>query len=299
MKFVFLHAPILGALVCFTAMTSPAQSWDAARVAAGWAKQDKDDSFTFYDARDRSLHTWARDGGEMRVISLAKLEAAPERWVIDPRNNAWVAHGSTLSHVDSGGRILTTVKLPAEVGDVCWDARGFVLSYRTAEPYLEKRDYKNADVIWSSGAKPGKREGMALAVRRPVLTDDLGHVLMAEGRTLNLSTLDGGSGRKIAETDLKLGGQRAPVLEGAYMDRGPLAIWPGKGVVFAALKALQVPAAQRGALQGLVLARLDAQQNSLEFLPTGLDEDHMLVGVLDADAVFANPRGGLMLVRVR
>ncbi|MBK8789837.1 MAG: hypothetical protein IPO28_06600 [Holophagaceae bacterium] len=82
-------------------------------------------------------------------------------------------------------------------------------------------------------------------------------------------------------------------------DRGPLAIWPGKGVVFAAVRAAQIAVQLRGTLQGLALARLDFAQSRLEFLPTGLDESHLLVGVLDADAVFVNPRGGLMLVRVK
>lgn len=299
MKSLFLQVSLLGAMVFIPFAIGSAQGWEAPRMAAGWAKQDKDDSFTFYDAGARILRTWTQDAGELRAVPLLKLEAAPERWVIDPRNNAWVAHGTALSHVDATGRVLTTVKLPAEVGDVCWDPKGFVLSYRTPEPYLEKRDYKNADVIWSFGPKPGKREGMALAVRRPVLTDDAGHVVLADGRSLDLITLDETSGRMVRLTNLTLAGSPAPPLEGDAADRGPLALWPGKGVVFAALKASQLPAAQRGAFRGLVLARLDPQQGTLEFLPTGLAEDHLLVGVLDSDAVFANPRGGLLLVRVK
>jgi hypothetical protein len=130
--------------------------------------------------------------------------------------------------------------------------------------------------------------------------DDSGKILMADGHSLNLSILDGESGRKLSETTFRLpGGQPAPLLEGPVLERDALAIWPGKGVVFAVVKASQIPAALRETFQGLVLARLDLAQSRLEFIPTGLDEGHLLVGVLDADAVFVSPRGGLMLVKVK
>ncbi len=299
MKSSRICAFLLCALAWTLSMPVSAQAWDAAGRASSWAKQDKDDSFTFYDAQGRFLHTWVRDGGLMRSISLAKLEVEPDRWVVDPRNNAWVAHGTTLTLVDRSGRLTTSVKLPAEVGDVCWDAKGFVISYRTVEPYLEKRDFKGTEVLWSFGAKPPKREGSAPVNRRPIVSDDSGNVLLADGNNLNLSILDGATGRKLSETNLTLGGTPAPALEGNAAERGPLALWPGKSVAFAAVPAAQVPASQRGTLQGLALARLDLAQSRLEFLPTGLDESYLLVGVLDADAVFAGPKGGLMLVKIK
>lgn len=294
-----LRASLLGALLCFTPAAGWSQAWDAATRAVGWAKQDKDDSFTFYDPSERSLRTWIRDGGLMASVSLAKLDDPPARWAPDPRGYAWVAHGTTLTQVEPGGRTITSARLPAEVGDLCWSTKGIVLSYRSPEPYLEMRDFKTGAVLWSFGAKPSKGEEPTPRNLRPVLTDDAGNVLMADGPSLNLSLLDGTSGRKVSESNLTLAGARAPSLEGATLERGPLALWPGKGVVFAALKASQVPGAHRGSLQGLVLARLDLGLSTLEFLPTGLDEHHTLVGVLDSDAVFASPRGGLMLVRVK
>ena len=294
-----IRASILGALLCFTPVLGQAQAWDAATRAIGWAKQDKDDSFTFYDPQERALRTWARDGGLLRTIPLGKLEAPPERWVVDPRGNAWVAHGTTLTLVDRGGRLVTSTRIPAEVGDLCWDTRGFVLSYRTAEPFLEMRDFKTAAVLWSFGAKPAKGDGPAPTHRRPVLTDDAGNVILADGASLSLSILDGASGRKLSESALAFNGGRAPALEGPAVDRGPLALWPGRGVVFAALRTAQVPAAHRGTLQGAVLARIDLVNLALAFLPTGLDEAHALVGVLDSDAVFVSPKGGLMLVPIK
>jgi hypothetical protein len=274
-----------------------AQSWDAATKATSWAKQDKDDSFTFHDPGARELHTWMRDGGVTGSIPLLKLEGAPERWLVDPRNTAWVAQGTTLTQLDQSGRILTTVKLPAEVGDLCWDVKGFVLSYRTPEAYLEKRDYKG-NLLWSFG--PRGQKGSSSQYRRPVVTDDQGLVAMADGPSLNLSVLDGESGKKVRETALLLGsGQPAPALEGSPTDRGPIVTWPGKSIVLAALKATQIPAAHRDAIQGLALARVDLLKSRVEFLPTGLDETHILIGVLEGDAVFVSPKGGLLLVKLK
>lgn len=295
-----IRVALLSLLLGLSAMILTAQSWDAATQARGWAKQDKDDSFTFYDPAAKLLQTWTRDGGSLGSLSLARLEEAPGRWLLDPRNNAWVASGATMTLFDKTGRNLATLKLPAEVGDVCWDAKGFVISFRTPEPYLEKRDFKSHALLWSFGAKPVRGEGPAPQDRRPILLDDDGNVLMADGRSLNLAILDGSTGQKRFETSLKLpSGEPAPTLVGAAPDREPLALWLGKGVVFATVQATQVPASARGTLQGLVLARLDLTSSTVEFLATGLDATHVLVGVLESDAVFANPGGGLLLVKVK
>lgn len=290
---------LLSIFLGLSSLTLNAQLWDGATQARSWAKQDKDDSFTFFDLTSKTLHTWSRDGGLMASLPTGKLDEVPERWVMDPRANAWIAHAYSLTQLDKLGRNITTLKLPAEVGDVCWDAKGFVLSYRTPEPYLEKRDFKGA-LLWSFGTKPVKGDGPSLPNRRTVVVDDGGNVLMADGNSLNLSVFDSATGRKISETQLTLaGGQPAPALEGLVIERRPLAVWPGKGVVFATVLASQIPAQLRESLQGLALARIDMAQSRLEFLPTGLDESHLLVGVLDSDAIFVNPKGGLLLVKVK
>lgn len=293
-----IRVSILSAFLGLSSLALTAQSWDAARQARSWAKQDKDDSFTFFDASTRVLHTWSRDGGLLASVSTAKIEDTPERWAIDPRNNVWIAHGTSLTQLDRSGRNITTNRLPSEAGDVVWDPKGIVLSYRAPEPYLEKRDFKGS-VLWSFGAKPSRGDN-PVPNRRPLVMDDSGKVLMADGNSLNLSILDGETGRKLSETSLRLAsGQPAPMLEGSALEREGLAIWPGKGVVFAAVKASQIPVALRETFQGLVLARLDLIQSRLEFLPTGLEEGHILIGVLDSDAVFVSPKGGLMLVKVK
>ena len=293
-----LRQSFLGLALGITSLALAAQPWEATRQARSWAKQDKDDSFTFYDSANRELHTWTRDGGVTISLPTGKVEGPPDRWVMDPRNNAWVARGALLTQIDRTGRILETLRLPAAVGDVCWDARGFVLSFRTELPYLEKRDFKGA-LLWSSGVKPGRQEGAAHP-NRPVLMDDDGKVLMADGNTLNLVLYDSQTGQRLSEAWLYLpGGTPAPNLEGTKEERGPLALWPGKGVVFAALTTSQVPAPMRNSLQGLVLARLDLGDHRVSFLPTGLDDSHLLVGVLEDQAVFVKPGGGLTLVKVQ
>lgn len=300
MRYSCIRFSLLSLLLGLSGTVLAAQAWNVATQARGWAKQDKDDSFTFYDPTAKTLQTWTRDGGSLGSLPLAKLDEVPERWLLDPRNNAWVAHGATITLFDKTGRNLTSLRLPAEVGDVCWDLKGFVISFRSPEPYLEKRDFKTKALVWSFGTKPTKSDGPTPLERRPILMDEAGNVLMADGRSLNLAVIDGRTGRKLSETSLKLpSGEPAPTLEGSTLDREPMALWPGKGVVFAAVKASQIPAATRGTLQGLALARLDPAHATLEFLPTELDETHILVGVLDSDAVFANPKGGLMLVKVR
>lgn len=294
-----IRLSLLSALIGLCSLTLQAQTWDAPAQARSWAKQDKDDSFTFYDSAAKQLRTWMRDGGVMGSIPVGKLEGTPERWWLDPRNNAWLAQGTTLNLVDRTGRSLDSFKLPAEVGDVCWDAKGFVLSFRSAEPYLEKRDFKGG-VLWSFGAKPTKGDGPLPQNRRPIIMDDAGNILMADKNSLNLAIIEGNTGKKVFETILRLPeGQPAPQLEGVVLDRGPLAIWPGKGVIFAAVKASQLPIAPRGSLTGLVLARIEFAQSRVEFLPTGLDESNLLVGVLDSEAVFVNPKGGLLLVKIK
>lgn len=291
--------PALGVILALGVPSLQAQGWEASTQARGWAKQDKDDSFTFYDPARRMLNTWMQDGGLMQSLPLTKLDGVPTRWVMDPRNNVWVAHGLTLTQFDRSGNKITSAKLPAEVGDICWDTKGFVLSYRTPEPYLEKRDFKGG-VIWTFGAKYTKDEDTpAPRNLRPIVMNDAGHVLMADGNSLDLSILEGETGKKLAETRLVLSSGQPPLpLEGTAIERDSIALWAGKGVTFASIKATQIPSLLRGSLQGRVLARLDLNKSQIEFLATGLDDGYQLVGILGSNAVFVNPAGGLVQVQI-
>ena len=286
-------------ILAAAALVLHAQGWDGATQAQGWARQDKDDSFTFYDPAAKVLHTWMRDGGEIRTTPLGRLEAPPSKWIIDPRGNAWVVGGTTLTQVEPTGRVGKTIKLPAEVGSVCWDTKGFVLSYKTQEPYLEKRRYSDGDDLWTFGARPGNKEALSSRNLHPLLMDDLDHILLGNGNDLNLSLINADSGKKVGETAFRTSTGPAPAFAGGALDRGPLSLWSGHNVAFASLMAADLPAEARGTLQGQVLARIDLTSSTVEFLPTGFTEEHLLVGVLDGNAVFVNPKGGLLLVPVK
>ena len=68
---------------CFLAAPLHAEEWDAATMAIGWAHQDKDDSFTFFDEFSASLRTWSRDAGLLHNTPLGQMPVMPEKWVID------------------------------------------------------------------------------------------------------------------------------------------------------------------------------------------------------------------------
>ncbi len=282
-----------------SALTLRGQDWDGATKAQGWARQDKDDSFTFYDPGTKVLHTWMRDGGELRAVPLGKLESAPGKWIIDPRGNAWVVSGTTLTLVEPTGRLARSLRLPAEVGSVCWDTKGFILSYRARSPYLEKRRYQDGDVLWTYGTKPNEKDGATGQNLHPLLMDDLDHILLGNGRDLNLVQIGAEDGKRTGEAVFMVNGSPGLTFNGAPIDRGPLCLWSGKNVAFAALRATDLPEAVRGDLQDQVLARIDLSSSNVTFLPTGLTSQFLLVGVLDGQAVFVNPKGGLMLVPVK
>ncbi len=283
------------ALTASALLAQGAEGYDPMRSASGWARMDKDGSITFYDAATQSLRTWSRDVGEMGSVSLARLEGAPEKWVIDIYGNAWVvASDGTLNLVEAKtGKVGAKERLPGDVCDLAWDVKGLVLAFRGAEPYLEKRDYRAGRVLWSYGAKP-KRGGPATTYRIAV-TDD-GQVLLAGGVSLPLTVVDGGKGKVIGQTAFSFNGIAAPDLILGDSERGPLVTWTGKNLAYASVTGRQVPEAK---MNGALLARLDLSQSALEFLPTGLAEGHVLVGIHDSTAFFAKPGGGLATVAVR
>lgn len=282
---------VLAALI---ASTLAAQGFDPLRSATGWAKLDKDGSATFYDAPGQSLRSWSREAGDLGSVSLARLEGAPEKWVVDSYGNAWVVSGGVLFNIEARtGKVLNKEKLPGEVSDLAWDLKGFVLAYRGSEPYLEKREYRGGAVIWSYGSKP--RKGGTAFSHRVAVTDD-GQVLVTSGANLTLTTLDGAKGKVVGQTVFSFNGIAAPDLILGEAERGPLVVWPGRNVALSAVGGRQVPEAK---MSGALLAKLDLSQSSVEFLPTGLSEDHLLVGVQEGQAVFIKPGGGLITVALR
>lgn len=269
------------------------------KTAAGWAKLDKDGSCTFFNAATRTLETWSKEFGVTGSLNLSKLEATPEKWVLDPFGNAWVVSGTMLYQVAKNGKPGTTVRLPGEVADVGWDTKGFFLAYRGAEIYLEKRDYTKASLIWSAGRKPkAQDEGTPATPNgadRIVVAED-GNVMVAAGSSLALAAFDGTKGAAHGQTVFTLNNAAAPGLNLGGKERGDLAWWLGKSVVMAAVPASQVPKEKKA---GLLLARLDLAHGTVEFLPTGVTEDHKLIGLLESEAVIMKPGGGLIFIPIR
>lgn len=289
-------ALFLPALVATTLTVVPAaaQDFDPAVSATGWARADADGSFAFFDPVGRRLVTWLRDGTVQGNVDLSKLEGQPEFWVIDSYGNAWVVIGSNLMKVEPKGRVGARVKLPAPVADLAWDPRGLVLAYKVPDPYIEKREYKNGNLLWSWGNKPSGATAAAVGIRVAITNNN--EVLVTRGASLTLEALDLLTGKSMRQFVPVYKGAATPELELGSADRGSLVCWPSKTVAFAAVPGGQ---AAHTKMNGLLLARLDLGGQGLEFLPTGLTEGHVLVGVVENEAAFLKPKGGLVFVPVR
>lgn len=295
---LFISVALILQIGNLAARPAPLQSHDPMLSAVGWAHADKDGSCTFFDAASRTLATWMKDLGHTGSLDISKLEATPEKWVLDPYGNAWIVSGPTLYRVDKNGKLGATLKLPGDVADLAWDTRGFILLYRGQETYLEKRDYNRGSLIWSAGKKPkGAEEGApgAPLTQRMTISED-GNVLVASNGNLTLQSIDGAKGNPLGELRFNVAGGGAPRLVLDGKDRGALAWWLGHGVLFAAVPATQIPSEKKS---GLLLARMDLGAGTVEFLPTGVSEDHKLLGILESEALLEKPGGGLVLVSVR
>ena len=295
---VLLTVPVLAA-----ALPAAAQSFDAASQARGWAHQDRDFSFTFFDPGTRSLVTWDKSFGVMNTLSLAKLKDSPSLWLMDRYNNAWVVCGDTLYFVTKDGKVDSKDKLPAEVADAAWDSgSGFVLLYKTATPYLEMRDMKGGGVLWSHGTKPKKGETAARGFYRvcmKVLPGGDSQVFFTDGANLDMTVLSGKNGEPVARTAFKLNGQPGPALDYTKADPGPLCPLLGKEAIFAAVDSAALPAGAAPGLNGLLLAKLDLTSSAITFEPTGLTPDNRFIGIVDGQATFIKAAGGLAFVPVQ
>ena len=297
---LFRSRIVLPALVAAAALPAAAQSFDPASQAKGWAHQDRDFSFTFYDPASQSLITWDRGFGVMNTLSLAKLKDTPSMWLMDRYNNAWVVCADTLYFITKDGKVDRKEKLPAEVGDLAWDAQtGFALLYKTAAPYLEMRDMKDGSLMWSRGQKPKKGESIARAPFRVCMKSLPGgdsQVFFTDGPSLDMTVLSGKSGDPVTRTTFKLNGQSSPAMDYAKADPGPVCPFIGKEAIYAAVDSTTLPAGAAGGLNGLLLAKLDLATNAITFAPTGLTAENRFIGIVDGQAVFIKAAGGLAFV---
>ena len=294
---------LLPIAILATALPAAAQPFDPVTQAKGWAHQDRDFSFTFYDPAGRSLVTWDKSFGVMNVLSLAKLDAVPSMWLMDRYNNAWVISGDTLYFITKEGKVDRKEKLPAEVADLAWDAQtGFVLSYKTAAPYVEMRDMKDGGVIWSHGQKPKKGDAPGRALFLVTLKVDEGgdsKVYVTDGSTLNLTVLSGKKGDSVGQSVFLLNKQPMAAMNYEGSDPGPVCPWLGREALYGAVASTTLPPGAVPGLNGLLLAKLDLSMGSVQFMPTGLTPDNRFIGIVDSQAVFIKATGGLAYVAIQ
>jgi len=279
------------AVIALSSVHASAQAWDPVKKATGWARVDKDGSIAFYDPASRKIFSWMKDGGILGELDASKLEQAPEKWVLDYAFNAWVVSGRNLTYVEKSGKTYT-VKLPYEVGDLTWDAHGFYLSYKTPEPFIEMRGYDSGSVVWYIRNRAMKDETAPAVLHRLIVNEDKTLLLASRG-SLQLDQIDGTNGRPKGTTTFTYNGVAAPSLALGSQDRGPMAWWLEASTAVSAVPASQLPAFKQ---TGLLLAVENLASATVELFATGLSEQHTFIGILESDAVFVAPAGGLVFV---
>ena len=329
-----------------------AQAWDATKHASGWAFQEADGSFLFFDPATQTLRTWVKGSGLLSSLqvslpaekkpSVAAASAAapvsggvsdysaaaatlygiprrqrvptvgektspqeapapnptaPERWVLDSYNRVWMVCQSRLVVLGKEGFPVNLLPLPAPVEDMAVARDGIVLLYRTLKPYLEKRDLRAGTVLWTYGDKTQVKDSAAEPMKVPHNRMALGPddtIYIAEGAGMALTVLDPVKGPKDPGQLFFITPQ--PVTSRAVLGpggRGPLLSWAGRDVIFGVFTPKQVQSCGGPNSKGLVLARFDLAGGAMEWLPTSLEPGHRLVGLLDTEAVFLAPDGGL------
>lgn len=233
----------------------------------------------------------------------AECDAQPERWVVDSYSRTWMTCDGRLVVLDKAGQVEGAFALPAPVEDLAVGREGILVLYRTAKPYLEKRDLRTGNVQWSYGDRNQLREAseqpLLVPLNRMALGTD-GTIYLAEGASLALTVLDPTRGPKEPGQAFFTCQSAVPGRAAlGWKGRGPLLSWAGREVLFGAFAPSQVKVCGAPSSEGLVLGRFDLAKGSLEWLPTNLSEGHRLVGLLDAEAVFLVPGGGLAYAPIR
>ncbi|HNX30395.1 MAG TPA: hypothetical protein PKM35_02220 [Holophaga sp.] len=279
------------AVVTLVASAAFAQSWDPVKQATGWARVDKDGSIAFYDPASRRIYSWMREGGILGSVDVSKLAQAPEKWVVDFDFNAWVVSGRELTYVEKSGKSYT-VKLPYEVGDLTWDVNGFYLSYKTPEPFVEMRNFDSGSVVWYVRNRAMKDEASPAALHRIAINESR-TLFITSRNSLQLEAVDCNNGRLKGATSFTFSGGLAPGLTLGAQGRGAVEWWLNKNMAVSAVPASQMPTLQQS---GLLLAIENLTAGTLELLSTGLSEQHTFIGLLESEAVFIAPGGGLVFL---
>src|SRR5512133_357078 len=233
----------------------------------------------------------------------AACDAVPERWVVDSYSRTWMVCDGRLVILNKDGQIETASALPAPVEDMAVGREGILILYRTLKPCVEKRDLRTGAVLWSYGDRSQLADAAAQPLLVPLNRMALGvdgTVYLAEGANLAFTVLDPVKGPKEPGQTFFTCHEALPgraVL--GRVGRGPLLSWAGKDVIFSVFAPNQVKSCGAPESAGLMLARFDLLNGALDWIPTPLAEGHQLVGLLDHEAVFLAPGGGLAYAPIR
>lgn len=269
-----------------------AQSWDASRLAKGGSRIDITGAAAFVDIQTQSIKLWTSDDSLFGSIPFQKVGATPEHCLFDSRSNAWVTAGTTLHYVEKTGKVQDTVRLPSEVGDLTWDARAMYLTYRSVNLFVEKRDLRSGDVIWSHGTKPTPQSRTQAPLYRITVGDDGKSLFVAGGGDVGLMALDVQSGKPLEAIKLGPDAGIPAALQLTEKGRLPLHTWHGKPVVIACATGSELSGG--GNTLHLLLSNLETRKTTL--IKTEFSSDHVFIGTLDSRAVFTKPGGGLAFI---
>ncbi|HLP31264.1 MAG TPA: hypothetical protein VK150_07870 [Geothrix sp.] len=240
---------------------------------------------------------------ESAPVESPSAETTPDRWVTDSYSRTWVTTSERLIVLGKDGKPDLQLTLPGPVEDLAVAPDGLLLLYRTLKPYLEKRDLRTGAVLWSFGEGSQLKEPDASPLRVPLNRMALGAdgtVYLAEGASLTFTVLDPARGPKAPGQAFFTCQDALPSRASlGHVGRGPLLAWADRGVVFGVFTPSQVKSCGAPESRGLLLARFDLGRGTLDWLTTGLAEGHRLVGLLDTEAVFLAPGGGLAFTPIR
>lgn len=264
---------------------------------------------TDYDAAGALLygiprHQRAQAAPAAKAASEAPACAAvPERWVVDSYSRTWMVCDGRLLVLGKDGALETALALPAPVEDLAVGREGILVLYRTPKPCLEKRDLRTGAVLWTYGDRAQLKDAadhpLLVPLNRMALAAD-GTIYLAEGAALAFTVLDPVKGpRTPGQAFFSCGETLAGRALLGALGRGPLLAWAGREVLFGSFAPSQVRGCGAPESKGLVLARFDLARGTLDWLPTPLAEGHRLVGLLDSEAVFVAPGGGLAYAPIR
>lgn len=245
----------------------------------------------------------AKEPAPLAASDPAACSAVPERWATDSYSRTWMACEDKLAVLGKDGQLDQVFNLPAPVEDLAVARDGIYLLYRTLKPCLEKRDLRTGAVLWTFGDRDQLKEAAAQPLRVPLNRMALGvdgMVYLAEGASMAFTVLDPGKGPKEPGQTFFTCDEAIPakaVL--GRTGRGPLLSWAGRDVIFGVFTPSQVKSCGAPESKGLLLARYDLAKGTLQWLPTSLAEGHRLVGLLETEAVFLAPGGGLAYTPIR